>query len=237
MNIRLLWLTVIATLLLLACTGAGGITPPATSASQPLEEVAILTATPTLVLTSTPAVEPSPTVVPSPTATATPSIPRGTLLPRRDIGYGAGRVMSEFSQKFGLHVSPDDRRLIATTTAGIYTFSAHDLSLLSFIRDSDLLGPMVPYAQRIRVSRDAALAATTGLVWTEDESAAAIRLWDLTSGELVNEYLVEAYDEFDQLEYLMTVAISPDNQRLAAVFEGGTIALISIPDGETIMIS
>ncbi len=236
MNIRLLWLTVIATLLLLACTGAGGITPPATSASQPLEEVAILTATPTLVLTSTPAVEPSPTVVPSPTATATPSIPRGTLLPRRDIGYGAGRVMSEFSQKFGLHVSPDDRRLIATTTAGIYTFSAHDLSLLSFIRDSDLLGPMVPYAQRIRVSRDAALAATTGLVWTEDESAAAIRLWDLTSGELVNEYLVKAYDEFNQLEYLVTVAISPDNQRLAAVFEGGTIALISIPDGETIVI-
>lgn len=240
MSTRLLLVPAAAlALLLVACAGAAA--PTAAPAGQPIEEAAAPASTeappsPTPAPTSTPTAEPSPTAVPSPTATATPSIPRGTLLPRLDIGYGSGRVLGEFSQKHGLWVSPDDRRLIATTTAGIYTFSADDLSLLSFIRDPDSLGPMVPYARRVRISRDATLAATTGLIPGEEENTGGIRLWDLASGELINKFEVEAYDQYDQLEYLMSVDISPDNQRLAAVFEGGTIVLISIADGETVVI-
>lgn len=238
MSIRPLWSVAMVVLLLTACTGTEGVAPTTAPVERSIEGATVPAAPSTFAVTSTPTAEPSPTAtaVPSPTVTATPSIPRGTLLPRQDIGYGSGRVLGEFSQKFGLWLSPDDRRLIATTTAGIYTFSADDLSLLSFIRDPDSLGPSVPYAQRIRISRDATLAATTGLAWGEEQNFAAIKLWDLTSGELINTYLVEAFDQYDQLEHIMSVAISPDNQRLAAVFKGGTIFLINVADGEKIAI-
>lgn len=213
------WLTVlIASFLLSACVGNQSQPTAFPLTEIPTVESTLPPATPTSIpATETPAPEPTATSLP------TPAAPRGTLSLARHFGFGTGPRLAYSS----LQLSADEKRLIAVTTAGIYVFSAEDLSLLvSIYIPTNLLA--YPYHRGIRVSRDGTLAAGFPL---DADFRTSLKLWDLSTGSLLLEAPLEVQTTEDSLS-IVDFDLSPDNQQLAAVSEAGTILVIHLPDGK-----
>jgi WD40 repeat protein len=209
---------ILATALLLsACAGT-----PAPASTVPTEPPAIQASLPPATPTPIPATE-TPTPEPTATIPPTPSAPRGTLSFARQFGFGTGPLLSYSS----LQLSADEKRLIAVTTAGVFVFSAEDLSLLiSIYTPINLLA--YPYHRGIRVSRDGALAAGFFL---DADFRTNLKLWDLSTGSLLGQVPLEVKTTKDTLS-IIDFDLSPDNQQVAAVSEDGTILAIHLPDGK-----
>lgn len=202
--------------LLAACAGTQAPPAPATTAPTLVATQPPATATP-LPATATPIPEPTTTLSP------TPSAPRGTLSFARQLGFGTGPWLSYST----LQLSADQKRLIAVTTAGIFVFSADDLSLLTSIYTPiNLLA--YPYHRGMRISRDGTLAAG---FFFNDAAQTSLKLWDLSTGQLLTEAPLEVEIPNDSLS-LVDFDFSPDNQQLAAVSENGTILVLHLPDGK-----
>jgi len=182
--------------------------PIASSTPEQVEQLATLTESPT-------DIPPTPTLVP------TPTIPRGTLTHANESGFGSGFNLSPL----GLQLSPDEKRLIASTTAGIFIFSTDDLSPLLAIHE-----PVVDFGNMfrpsIRITPDGTRAVTF------DEPDAKVRVWDLTTGALLGEYPVGTNGEILGMNSIRDFIITPDNQQVAMLFGNGTILVMNLDDGE-----
>jgi WD40 repeat protein len=213
-----MFLILIISLLLSACTGPQ--TPLATK--TPIEPPTIPATLPPATPTSIPATE-TPTPKPTATIPPTPSAPRGTLSFARQFGFGTGPWLSYSS----LQLSADEKHLIAITAAGIFVFSADDLSLLiSIYTPTNLL--VYPYHRGVRISRDGTLAVGFSL---DANYRTNLKLWDLSTGGLLSQVPLEAQTTKDTLS-IIDFDLSPDNQQVAAVSEDGTILVIHLPDGK-----
>ena len=126
MKNRFLFVLISISLLLSACAGKSAPTAASEPTETPIIQVSPIPPTATkLQATETPSPEPTATPLP------TPSAPRGTLSLTQKFGFGTGLRLSPY----GLQLSVDEKRLIATTSAGIFVFSAMDLSPLLSIYD------------------------------------------------------------------------------------------------------
>jgi WD40 repeat protein len=165
----------------------------------------------------------SPTEVSSPTATPTYPAPSGTLTLTSQSGFGTGWP---FSRK-DIQLSGDEQNLIVTTTAGIFIFSAKDLSPILAIHEP--VGNN-RYNRNIRISRDGTQAVATSY---SSAGELVLRVWDLATGELLNEYTI-ASDETADFRSVLEIAISPDNQQVALLDDKGMILAINLADGKDI---
>jgi WD40 repeat protein len=224
----ILFIIIVASLLLSACGGAATpvltTTPESTrtsaaEAAQSSATISIPPASPTPVpAADTPKPEPSPTPFP------TPSSPRGTLSQPRQFGYGTGYRFSPY----GLQLSADEKSLIANTSAGIFVFSAEDLSpQFSIYEPAQSL--LLSTARNIRISRDGKLAAVFS--FSKIDNGLVIRFWDLTSGKLISEYPVDPESE-KYNSSIFDFDISLDNRQVAALFNDGSIWVLKVADGK-----
>jgi WD40 repeat protein len=166
----------------------------------------------------------SPTDIPStPTSSPTPTALSGTLTLKSQSGYGTGWP---FARK-EIQLSGDEQSLIVTTTAGIYTFSAKDLSPILAIHEP--VGNN-RYNRNIRISRDGTQAVATSYSSTGE---LVVRVWDLVTGGLLNEYTISS-DETADFSSVLEIAISPDNQQAALLDDKGMILAINLADGTVI---
>ena len=125
--------------------------------------------------TSSPSETPT-EIPPTPTSTA----PTGSLSLVGQYGYGTGFPFSGRQ----IQLSADEQSLIVTTTAGIFTFSAEDLSPQLAIHEPFGL---YPYYRNIRISRDGTQAVAAAYSSMGD---LVLRVWDLATGDLLNEYTI-----------------------------------------------
>ncbi len=167
----------------------------------------------------------TPASVVSPTFPPTPSAPRGTLSLVKKLGMGTGLRLSSF----GLQLSADEKRLIASTTAGIFIFSADDLSPLLSIY-SPTLRPGYPLYRHIRISRDGTLAAALSL---NADYYPTVKMWDLNTGSLLGEYALDS-TAGDDANVIADFDISPDKTQITFVSKNGFIQVISAADGRPI---
>lgn len=211
-------------------TAVPSATPPEAAASPTIAETA--TPLPTQP-EDTPTPEPSPTVaLPVAAGTAYPAPGEavnaenaGSLRVLSEIGYGS----SYLRRNFGLRLSADEQRLIATSMAGIAVFSASDLQLQHFIPTAalspalsiSLLGSVPTF-----VSDDGTLAVTA----TEDGK---LQIWDLSSGQLRAEYSTTLTDDDGQIQLM---AFSKDDSQLAGVTGKGAIVVLQTGDGQVVKI-
>ncbi len=166
----------------------------------------------------------SPTEVPpTPTSTPAPVTPSGTLSLVGQYGYGTGYP---FSGRV-IQLTEDEQSLIVTTSAGIFTFSAQDLSPQVVIHEP--FG-MYPYYRNIRISRDGTQAVVFTFLPTGEK---VLRVWDLTTGDLLNEYTID--EETSNFGYVMEIAISLDNQHAVLVDEEGMILVLNLADGTVVI--
>jgi WD40 repeat protein len=166
----------------------------------------------------------SPTEFPlTPTSSPTPLSPSGTLTLSSQSGYGTGWP---FSRK-DIQLSADEQSLIVTTTAGVYIFSTEDLSPKLTIHEP--IG-YYPYYRNIRISRDGTQAITTSHSSTGE---LVLRIWNLSSGDLLNEYTVDQ-SQTDDFGIVFEIAISPDNQQAVLLNDKGMIMVISLADGSVV---
>ena len=215
-NRALLLLFAAIGLLLCACQGNAA----ATAASTPTDIPTMPPATATnLPVTETPSPEPTSTLSP------TPSAPRGTLSLAHKFGFGSGIRLSPF----GLQLSADEKRLIAATSAGVFVFSADDLRLLAAIYEPTQQSGY-PLRRHMRVSQDGSLAAGFSI---NTDYILTIKFWDTSTGSLLAEYALES-ETGDDLLNMVDFAISPDNTRVAAVSDNGTILIINVSDGKIV---
>ena len=218
MKNRFLFVLISVSLLLSACAGKAA----PTAKSGPLETPTIQAsqippAATKFRVTETPSPEPTATLPPAPSA------PRGTLSLTQKFGFGTGLRLSPY----GLQLSMDEKRLIATTSAGIFIFSAADLSpLLSIYEPTQQ--PGFPLYRRIRISRDGSLAAGLSL---NASYLRTIKFWDLSTGSLLAEYPLQTDTGAETLN-IADFAISPDNSQVVAVSEKGLILVINVSDGK-----
>ena len=215
MKNRFLFVLISISLLLSACAGKSAPTAASEPTETPIIQVSPIPPTATkLQATETPS--------PEPTATPLPT-PRGTLSLTQKFGFGTGLRLSPY----GLQLSVDEKRLIATTSAGIFVFSAADLSPLLSIYDPTQQ-PGFPLYRRIRISRDGSLAAGLSL---NAEYLRTLKFWDLSTGSLLAEYPLQSGTGVDTLN-IADFAISPDNSQVVAVSEKGLILVINVSDGK-----
>ena len=214
-------------LLITACTPSaetptsGSASPTAgveQTAESPTLEKATSTAEPSAVPTETRTEIPA-----TATATPTPALPSGTLTLAGEYGYGTGWRFSPH----GLQLSADEKNLIVTTTAGIFIFSADDLSPKLAIHEP--FGNF-HYYQNIRVSRDGTKAVATSM---SSMGELALRLWDIASGSLLGEHTI-AQDEASGFGPVMEVSVSPDNKVAVLVDQKGIILVVNLVDGTVI---
>ncbi len=119
-------------------------------------------------------------VPPTPTSTPAPATPSGTLTLAGQYGYGTGYP---FSGRV-IQLTADEQSLIVTTSAGIFTFSAQDLSPQVAIHEP--FG-MYPYYRNIRISRDGTQAVATSY---STEGDLILKVWELANGDLINEFTI-----------------------------------------------
>jgi len=200
---------------------------PSVSVNQPaassIPVVATSTTEPLVISTESPTDAP-----PTPTLAPTSTIPPGTLTLANETGFGSGFYLSPL----GMQLSPDEKRLIVSTTAGIFIFSTDDLSLLLSIHDPvvDSSFHSRPY---IRITSDGLRAVTYDDASSNlDGDGAKIRVWDLTTGDLLDEYSVGTYSEILDMQYMTDFIITPDDQQAALLFANGTIYVMNLDDGQ-----
>jgi WD40 repeat protein len=221
-------LIVVALLMVIVSACSPTAETPANDAVIPSADTAQFTASATPAIeTSTPQAE-IPTEAPSATSTEniptpTTAAPTGTLSLVKEFGYGTGYAFSPF----GLQLSEDEKSLIATTSRGIFVFSADDLSPQLSI-DEPAQSLKISKARNIRISRDGKLAAAFSL--SEIDFGLVIRFWDLTSGKLLGEYSIDPDKEKDNSS-IFDFDISADNRQVAALFNDGSIWVINVADG------
>jgi len=159
----------------------------------------------------------SPTEVPpTPTTTPTPATPSGTLSLAGQYGYGTGQPF--YGKK--IQLSADEQDLIVTTSAGIFTFSAEDLSPKLAIHKPG----------NIWISRDSTQAVAVSY---SSMGELILKVWDLASGDLLDEYTIPL-DETTEFRSAMEIAISPDNQQAALLDDQGMILVINLSDGTVV---
>jgi WD40 repeat protein len=185
----------------------------------------------TLELTTVPTK--APTEIPlTPTSSPTPAAPSGTLTLAGQYGYGSGLVF----EPTGMRLSADEKRLIVPTTAGIFIYSAEDLSPISAIYNSLFSYKDFFYSRNVGISRDGTLAVTHSEFENRDR---VLRIWDLNTGNMVNEFVVipgESTSGSGDISDIPTneivrITITPDNRQAALVFEDGLIWVINLNDG------
>lgn len=153
--------------------------------------------------------------------TSSPIAPPGTIRLIGDYGYGGGEPF----WRRGMQLSPDEQTLIVTTTAGVFTFSAADLAPRLAIREA---AGFYPSYRNIRVSRDGRRAVSLSQAPNFD---LVLRLWDLESGDLLGEHVAVPEQEMGVDGSLVEVAITPDGQQAALVFQNGAIRVVRLADG------
>ena len=173
-------------------------------------------------ITETPSPQPIPLLSPTQTLPPTSSAPRGRLSLKQKFGLGTGLSLSPY----GLQLSGDEKRLIAATSAGIFVYSAEDLSPLLSIY-SPTLRPGYPLSRRIRISRDGSLAAVISL---NKDYHPTIKFWDLVTGSLLGEYPLENQAGDDAM-LIADLDISPDKTQVVLVSKNGFIQVINVVDG------
>ena len=222
---------IVATLTLVffsACSPAAE--PPAVNAAIPSIEInqSEASSTPVDAAEMTePSVIPteSPTEVPpTPTSTPAPATPSGTLSLVGQYGYGTGWPFSRRE----MQLSADEQSLIVTTSAGIFTFSAEDLSPQVAIHEPFGL---YPYNRNIRISRDGTQAVATSY---STEGDLVLRVWELSNGDLLDEFIIPI-DETGEFGYVFEIAISPDNQDAVLLDDKGMILAVNLTDGSVVM--
>ena len=205
-------------LLLSVCAGcnlsAAAISPTRTQ-PLPVTKTDIPTA-------ETPSPKPIPILPPTQTLSAASSALRGTLSLKQKFGLGNGLPIAPY----GLQLSADEKRLIAATSAGIFVYSAEDLSPLLSIY-SPTLRPMYPLFRHIRISRDGSLAAAISL---NTDHFPTIKFWDLVTGRLLGEYPLESQAGDDAM-IIADLDISPDKTQVVLVSKNGFIQVVNVADG------
>ena len=171
---------------------------------------------------STETPNPIPILLPTQTLSTASSAVRGTLSLKQKLGLGNGLPMSPY----GLQLSADEKRLIATTSAGIFVYSAEDLSPLLSIY-SPTLRPGYPLFRHIRISRDGSLAAAISL---NTDHFPTIKFWDLATGNLLGEYPL-ASQAGDDAMIIADLDISPDKTQVVLVSKNGFIQVVNVADG------
>ena len=202
-------------------TPVESVLPEVTQAENtPVDSVSVSVSPTTGQEESTPAPSATPTEIPP---TPTSAAPTGSLSLVGQYGYGTGWSFSGRQ----IQLSADEQSLIVTTTAGIFTFSAEDLSPQLAIHEPFGL---YPYYRNIRVSRDGTQAVAAAYSSMGD---LVLRIWDLATGDLLDEYTL-ALDEIADFGYVMEIAISPDNQDAAFLDDKGMILAVNLADGTVV---
>jgi WD40 repeat protein len=196
--------------------------PPSAEVDQPAASPTLAAAASTSEKSATQTANPT-EIPPTPTATSTPAPPSGTLTLSGEYGYGTGWPF----YKKEIQLSADEKNLIVTTSAGIFTFSAEDLSPQVAIHEPFGL---YPYYRNIRISRDGTQAVATSYSTMGD---LVLRVWDLVTGDLLDEYTF-SLDETGEFGSVYEIAVSPDNQQAALLDEKGSILAVNLTDGSVV---
>jgi len=195
---------------------------PSSSVDQPAASSTPVAATATTESQVAPTESPT-EVPPTPTSLPTQATLSGTITLAGQYGYGTGWP---FSRK-EIQLSADEQSLIVTTSAGIFTFSAEDLSPILAIQEPT---GFYPYYRNIRISRDSTQAVA---VLISSTGELVLRVLDLASGELLHEYTIAA-DEITDFRSVLEIAISSDNQQAALLDDKGMILAVNLADGKVI---
>jgi len=214
---------------ILALLILGSACSPARTPASPTTTVPQLTATPTAAETATPAPtlpDASATPQSSPTpATAAPIAVEnaGSLRLLAETGYGS----SYFHRNYGLQLSADEKRLVASSMAGLSVFEADNLNLQHFIPTAAIQSDFYSFQDQpipTGISRDGSLAATA----TPDGN---VQIWDLSAGQLRAEYPSTLSDNDGSLTLM---DFSPDDRLLAGVTEKGAIVVLQTDGGKVV---
>jgi WD40 repeat protein len=163
-----------------------------------------------------------PTPAPSATPSEIPPTPesvakRGSLELIGEYGYGTGLKWS----RRGIQLSADEQDLIINTSAGVFIFSVEDLSPKLEIK--------IPGGARI--SRDGTIAVS---VFENQNFDGILRVWDLDSGNMLDEFVVVPADDLNISGYIKEILITPDNKQCALLFNNGTIRVVNLETGEIV---